>query len=209
MSTPTKTVQSDLFAMGSILAGEYKPAPGTSPFGITSKMGVGFTIYFAPVGTGASPPATRWGFEKKVNSAGADQYAEIMAFFSPNSQAIAVAVSSGGTTGQNKCILASISNVAIDQILFFKNTTFNNSEWKKVVAIDTGTGEVTFSENFESTQTTSTAYIGCDIAYIELDLTVMSQGIRFFVNNNRGPLLSLTNRDVVMRCAMETLDSFG
>lgn len=175
---------------------------------VTTKMGAGLTVYFAPTGTGASPPATEWGLEKKVNSAGADVYTKIQSFFSPNTQSVSTAVSSGGTTGQNKCIVAALTGIAVGAIVFFKNSTFSNSEWKKIVAIDTGTKELTFSENFEQVQTTSTLYTGADIAYLELDLTVIKQGVRFFVDNNRGPALSLTNRTVAMKAVIETLDSF-
>lgn len=208
MSTPTKVEQTDLFPLTAVVtAGQYLPAPGAGVFNTTSKMACGFMVHFAPVSLQAAPAATEWGIEKKILNS-VNRYEAIYSRFSLDTVPAAgpPTVSSGAAAGTNTCVVSSATGLVAGMLIFFKNATFTSSEWKKIVGISGTT--LTFRENFEATQTASTIYTGAEAAYLELDITVIKNGIRFFVDNNKGPSLGLTNRDIAIRCSLETLDSF-
>jgi len=117
----------------------------------------------------------------------------------PNSSAVDGTEAAGSTLIEE----VTTTGLANDQLLFFKNTTLQNSEWSKVQAVSAGVSFTIF-DGLTNAQTGSTWFNGGEYFTPLVDLGAMKR-LRAIVNNNR----NATARSLALRVGMVQLSGIS
>ena len=205
MATPTKTA--DVFFQWSgvpILEASANTLHVSTEIDVSTIFVAQLYIDFAPTSTSAITVGPQLSVQSTPFSTGVDGWRTVISTYTflvatPNSHAVDGTEAAGSTVIEE----TTTTGLANNSLVFFKNSTLQNSEWRGVASVDSGVS-FTLVDALTNAQTGSTWFnLGQNFNPI-VDLSGIKR-IRVLVNNNT----NATARSCAVRVGMIELASIG
>lgn len=199
MATVTKTQGTSLFTAQQLNANSVLKSNVQD---VSSKFAATIFINFGLIDTtGVLSSGVEFRLEASARSTGNDQWFPFITYktsvLAPESEAVSGAAASGATVIN----VASTTNLAIGNIILFKNTTIGNSEFARIRALSTNTN-ITLIDGLTNTQTGSTIYNRAEKFASSIDLTAIGR-IRLVADGSN------TNKNTLIQAYLITGDSIS
>lgn len=197
-TTLTKTIQSELKAITNVSAGAQSVS---STLDVSTVLAAQLFVDISPEAT--NTPGTEIRIEVSQKASGDDTWVPLTGTVSTtatvNSQAVDGTEAAGATVIEE----TTTTGLALNQWIFFKNSTIGNSEWARLVALSASTS-FTLQDGLTNAQTGSTWYNRGERFVFYVDCSAIKR-LRVVCNNNYGSSAVAVN----WRCAATTLDSLS
>lgn len=208
MSSLNKTnVVPDPIAIQLITAGT--AAVKSSVIDMSTKFSMSVFWDFSPAANTAGATSTQLSMQGSFKDAGDDAWVPLQDWLSPTAQSAAGALAVDATPLSPQTISVAANISPNTYILFYEAGVIANSEWAFVVA-NAGGGGPNYTLTLEQTLVRNHTIVNTVVhSYaarwkFDIDLSTIKR-VRFCLFNSRGA----TNRDVVCRVGLTTLDSIA
>lgn len=197
-TTLTKTIQSELKAIANVSAGAQSIS---SVLDVSTVLAVQLSVDIAPEAT--NTPGTEIRIEYSQKASGDDAWVPLTGAVSTTATSNSHAVDGTENAGATTIEETTTTGLALNQWIFFKNSTIGNSEWARLVALTASTSFV-IQDGLTNAQTGSTWYNRGERFAFYIDCSAITR-LRVVCNNNYGSSAVAVN----WRCAAITLDSLA
>lgn len=197
-STLIKTIQSELQAITNVASGAQSIS---STLDVSTVLAAEIYVDISPEAT--NTPGTEIRIETSQKASGNDTWVPITGTVSTTATVNSNAVDGTENAGATVIEEATTTGLALNQYIFFKNSTIGNSEWGRLVALSASTS-FTLQDGLTNAQTGSTWYNRGERFVFFIDCSAIKR-LRVVCNNNYGSSTVAVN----WRCAVTTLDSIS
>lgn len=203
MATVTKTIQTELKSITAVAAANQSTS---SELDVASKYSALIFIDFG-LDSATTPVGTEFRIEVSEKATGTDTWRTFWSAITATVAPSAI-VTDGTEVATSTQIECGATVPALNDIVFFKNSTIGNSEWGKVVARVTTGGSESFTllDGLTNDQAGGTYYNKAEQFVVGLDLVSNpAKRLRVVCNNN----YAASSASCCWRCAAITADSIG
>lgn len=175
----TKTIQSELKGITNVSSGSWDKS---STFSVGDRLAGLVMVDISPEAT--NTPGSEIRVEVSQKDTGDDTWVVYTSFVTTTSTVNSNAVDGTEAAGETVIGETTTTGLAVNQIIFFKNSTIANSEWAQMVSF-IGSTSFTLLDGLTNAQTGSTWYNRGERFAIPVDFTTVTR-MRVVLNNNYG-----------------------
>lgn len=171
MATISKTSDTSVLSLQSVAASSVVIS---SVLDVATKLAAMICIHFGRRAATAAGAGVNIRIEASSKASGNGHWYPLAVFTTDFQACESEAVSGTEAAGQDTISVASTTNLAAGDIVFFDNSTIGNSEWGRIKSIVANTS-VTLEDAITNAQTGSTIYDRAEMFVAQLDLTAVKR----------------------------------